>query len=138
GRVAARPAELRRSRSDADRALRVLRSGRVDRHAARLSDVWAASLLLDVADRVAADDDLSTGPVTRLRAYDAEHSTALTQTLAAWLDTFGDVIAAAAAVHVHPNTFRYRLRRLAEVGGIDLADPEARFEAMLHLRLVPR
>jgi len=37
---------------------------------------------------------------------------------------------------VHPNTFRYRLRRLAEIGGIDLNDPEARFAAMLELRLV--
>ncbi|NRQ38284.1 helix-turn-helix domain-containing protein [Nonomuraea sp. NN258] len=137
GRVAARPAELRKSRADADRALRVLHSGRVTRPAARLSDVWVAALLVDVADRVAAEDDPPAGPVTRLRAYDAEHGTALTQTLAAWLDTFGDVIAAAAAVHVHPNTFRYRLRRLAEVGGIDLTDPEARFEAMLHLRLTP-
>ncbi|MGW0586077.1 helix-turn-helix domain-containing protein, partial [Streptomyces sp. NPDC002920] len=33
------------------------------------------------------------------------------------------------------NTFRYRLRRVAEVGGIDLTDPEARFAAMLQLRL---
>jgi DNA-binding PucR family transcriptional regulator len=40
-------------------------------------------------------------------------------------------------VYVHPNTFRYRLRRLAEVGELDLADPEARFAAMLQLRVVP-
>jgi len=57
-------------------------------------------------------------------------------TLRAWLDAFGDVNAAAAAVYVHPNTFRYRLRRLADVGGIDLGDPEARFAAMLQLRVV--
>jgi PucR C-terminal helix-turn-helix domain len=37
---------------------------------------------------------------------------------------------------VHPNTFRYRLRRLTEVSGIDLADPEQRFAAMLQLRAV--
>jgi DNA-binding PucR family transcriptional regulator len=46
------------------------------------------------------------------------------------------VIAAAGAVYVHPNTFRYRLRRLAEVGALDLDDPEARFAAMLQLRVV--
>jgi DNA-binding PucR family transcriptional regulator len=39
-------------------------------------------------------------------------------------------------MYIHPNTFRYRLRRLAEVGGIDLADPEARFAAMLQLRVL--
>jgi hypothetical protein len=37
---------------------------------------------------------------------------------------------------VHPNTFRYRLRRLTEVSGINLADPEQRFAAMLQLRAV--
>ncbi|XVU28333.1 helix-turn-helix domain-containing protein [Actinoplanes sp. CA-054009] len=56
-----------------------------------------------------------------------------------WSDNaFGDAVAAAAALHVHPNTFRYRLRRLAEVGDLDLTDPEARFGAMLQLRLFPQ
>ncbi|MFD1050894.1 helix-turn-helix domain-containing protein, partial [Kibdelosporangium lantanae] len=52
------------------------------------------------------------------------------------LDAFGDVIAAASALHVHPNTFRYRLRRLTEISGLDLTDPDARFAAMLQLRVV--
>ncbi|MFF8717468.1 PucR family transcriptional regulator, partial [Streptomyces sp. NPDC015184] len=138
GRLAARPAELRRSRTDADRALRVLGSGRTRRRAARLSDVYAAALLEELTDRIAAEDDLPDGPVVRLLAHDEQHDTALTDTLDAWLSTFGDVPAAAAAVHVHPNTFRYRLKRLAAVADIDLADPEARFEAMLQLRLRPR
>jgi DNA-binding PucR family transcriptional regulator len=46
------------------------------------------------------------------------------------------VVAASAAVYVHPNTFRYRLRRLAEVGRIDLTDADARFAAMLQLRML--
>ncbi|MEV2253806.1 helix-turn-helix domain-containing protein [Streptomyces sp. NPDC050147] len=33
---------------------------------------------------------------------------------------FGDVISASAAMHVHPNTFRYRLKRLSKVSGIDV------------------
>ena len=45
--------------------------------------------------------------------------------------------AAAAACFVHPNTFRYRLRRVAEVGAFDLHDPDARFAAMLELRTRP-
>jgi DNA-binding PucR family transcriptional regulator len=58
-------------------------------------------------------------------------------TLRCWLDAFGDVPAAAERAHVHPNTFRYRLRRLAEVAGLDLSDPDQRFAAMLQLRLLP-
>ncbi|MDX3319690.1 helix-turn-helix domain-containing protein [Streptomyces sp. ME03-5684b] len=66
---------------------------------------------------------------------DQERGTDLVATLRAHLDAFGDIAAAEAAVHVHPNTFRYRLRRLTEVGGIDLGDADARFAAMLVLPL---
>ncbi|MER7278692.1 helix-turn-helix domain-containing protein [Dactylosporangium sp. NPDC000244] len=135
GRVAERPTDLRRSRADGDRVLRVLARGHSRPRVARLPEVYVASLLEDLSDRIAAEEDVPDVAVVRLRAHDARHQSAFTETLAAWLDSFGDVPAAAAAVHVHPNTFRYRLKRIAEVSGIDLADPDDRFEAMLQLRL---
>jgi DNA-binding PucR family transcriptional regulator len=137
GPVVADPADLPQARACADRALRVLRSGRGATRVARLADVHVEALLLDLQDLVTVRGDQPTGPVARLLGYDELHGTNLVETLRAWLDAFGDVIAAAAAVYVHPNTFRYRLRRLAEVGELDLADPEARFAAMLQLRVVP-
>jgi hypothetical protein len=137
GPVARDTAGLSGARASADRALRVLRTGTGgERRVARLADVHVEALLLELRDLVAARGDRPTGPVARLLAYDGRHNAKLTPTLRAWLDAFGDVPAAAVAMHVHPNTFRYRLRRLAEVGGIDLADPEARFAAMLQLRVV--
>ncbi len=137
GPVARSAAELPEARDSADRALRVLRSGSgAGRRVALLADVHVEALLLELQDLVAARGDRPTGPVARLLAYDEQHHAHLVETLRAWLDAFGDVIAASAAVHVHPNTFRYRLRRLAEVGGFDMADPEARFAAMLQLRVV--
>ncbi|XVU28343.1 PucR family transcriptional regulator [Actinoplanes sp. CA-054009] len=129
-------ATLPAARASADRALRVLRSG-CGRRVARLSDVYTAATVLEMRDSVAARGDTPTGPLAKLLAYDAEHNADLVETLSAWLNAFGDAVAAAAALHVHPNTFRYRLRRLAEVGDLDLNDPEARFGAMLQLRLFP-
>jgi hypothetical protein len=58
----------------------------------------------------------------------------LTETLRAWLDHQGEVAAAAAALHVHPQTVRYRLARLRDLLGPALDDPEARFELALALR----
>ncbi|MGW5748480.1 PucR family transcriptional regulator [Amycolatopsis sp. NPDC003861] len=137
GPVARSAAELPEARGSADRALRVLRSGSgAGRRVALLADVHVEALLLELQDLVAARGDRPTGVVARLLDYDARHHAHLVETLRAWLDAFGDVIAASAAVHVHPNTFRYRLRRLAEVGGFDLTDPQARFAAMLQLRVV--
>lgn len=137
GSVAADGAGLPRSRAGADRALRVLRAGHGEGPIARITDVHIEALLLELTDLIAERGDRPTGPVARLIDYDAKHHTCLVETLRAWLDAFGDVVAASAAAYVHPNTFRYRLRRLAEVGELDLGDPGARFAAMLQLRLWP-
>jgi hypothetical protein len=138
GQVAFDAAGLPAARACADRALRVLRAGPgtrpAGRRVARLADVHAEVLLMELRDLAAAHGDRPTGPVARLSGYDGEHGTNLVETLRAWLDAFGDVAAASAAMFVHPNTFRYRLRRLTQVSGIDLADPEQRFAAMLQLR----
>lgn len=136
GRVARDAAGLTRSRADADRALRVLRSRGVCRRVARAADVYTESLLLRLGDLAGPDAQAPTGPVARLLDYDREHGGMLTPTLQAWLDAFGDVIAAAAAMNVHPNTFRYRMRRITEVSGFDPDDADARFAAMLQLRLL--
>ncbi len=137
GQVAFDAAGLPAARACADRALRVLRAGAEGpagegtagggrgRRVARLADVHAEALLMELRDLAAAHGDRPTGPVARLSGYDAEHGTNLVETLRAWLDAFGDVAAASAAMFVHPNTFRYRLRRLTEVSGIDLSRPGA-------------
>ena len=138
GSVAADVAGLERSRQEAERAVRVLRSRAADRQVARLRDVQPDALVLEMADRAAARREVPTGPIERLEQYDAQHDAQLVETLQAWLDHFGDVPAAARAVYTHSNTFRYRLRRVAEVGAIDLEDPDQRFAAMLQLRIWPR
>jgi DNA-binding PucR family transcriptional regulator len=144
GQVAFDAAGLPAARACADRVLRVLRAaethgagtGTRGPRVARLADVHAEALLMELRDLAAAHGDRPTGPVARLSAYDAEHGTNLVETLRAWLDAFGDVAAASAAMYVHANTFRYRLRRVTEVSGIDLTDQEERFAAMLQLRAV--
>lgn len=124
------------SGATATRVLRVLREGHAARRVARLPDVHAQSLLLELRDLAAARGERPVGPVARLIAYDEHNGSDLTETLEAWLDALGDVRAAAAALFVHPNTLRYRLRRLEEVSGLDIADPEQRFAAMLQLRIL--
>ncbi|TAN31738.1 PucR family transcriptional regulator [bacterium] len=43
---------------------------------------------------------------------------------------------AAAALHVHPNTLRYRLERASALTGLDLRDPEVRFRLQLAVQLL--
>ncbi len=58
----------------------------------------------------------------------------LEATLLSWLRWQGSVAAVAAELHVHTQTVRYRLARLRECFGVQLDQPDARFELELALR----
>ncbi|WP_262402082.1 helix-turn-helix domain-containing protein [Actinomadura sp. CNU-125] len=77
------------------------------------------------------------GPVGALRDHDAARGTSFLPTLAAWLDHFGDPKGAAAELRIHPNTLRYRLRRMHEATPIDLASPQVRLALRLQLAALP-
>ncbi|HEX6468869.1 MAG TPA: helix-turn-helix domain-containing protein [Streptosporangiaceae bacterium] len=136
GTVALDVSGVARSRSCVDRVLRLLRDGRIDRRVGRLEELQGEALLMELRDLAAARGDRPTGPLARLIEYDRRRGGNLVPTLRAWLDAFGDVVAAADSLFVHQNTFRYRLRRVAEVGDVDLSDPDQRFAAMLQLRVL--
>jgi len=70
-------------------------------------------------------------PLARLPGAGPERMAA---TLRAWLDHQGNVPAAARALGIHPQTVRYRLRRLRALLGDALDDPAVRFELALALR----
>ncbi|MCA1672409.1 MAG: helix-turn-helix domain-containing protein [Actinobacteria bacterium] len=76
------------------------------------------------------------GSVQELAEHDEQKNTAYLETLRAYLDAFGDIPTAAASVNVHPNTFRYRLRRLLELFSLDISDPDQRLVIELQLRLI--
>jgi hypothetical protein len=124
------------SRSCVDRVLRVLREGRVNQRLGTLDELQGEALTIELRDLAATRGEEPTGALARLIDYDRRHHANLVETLRAWLDAFGDVAAAAESVFVHQNTFRYRLRRVAELGAIDLTDPDQRFAVMLQLRVL--
>jgi DNA-binding PucR family transcriptional regulator len=135
GRTTESLAEVALSRREADRALRVLQTDRRGRRIARFDTVQAESLLLRLADLVVEDGELHLGPLATLIEYVRRHEIGFVETLVAYLDAFGNVSDASQAVHLHPNSFRYRLRRLCEISGLDLNDPDVRLATMLQLRL---
>ncbi|WP_432876708.1 PucR family transcriptional regulator [Kribbella sp. CA-245084] len=135
GRVADTVEDLRRSREDAELAARTLRHLDGSRRVALAEDLLVDSLFVELRAQLDAADRGPSGAYERLLAYDRLRGAHLVETLAAWLSALGDVTKAAATVQVHPNTFRYRLMRVEEVGEIDLTDPEERFALNLQHRL---
>jgi DNA-binding PucR family transcriptional regulator len=57
------------------------------------------------------------------------------ETALAYIDHRGNAVAMAAALHLHPQTVRYRVKRLRELLGPQLDDPGARFELEVALRM---
>ena len=123
------------SRREADEVLDVLAQGG-GAGVASIEAMRAQVVVHRLRQLAAANPELHQGKIAALAEQDAAKGTAWVATLRAYFDAFGDMAEAAARVNVHPNTFRYRLRRITEVFGLDLSDPDERLVAELQLRFL--
>ncbi|WP_017571863.1 helix-turn-helix domain-containing protein [Nocardiopsis halotolerans] len=136
GSLVERLGDVPDSRAEADRVLDAM--GRdPDRSAewevATISDVRSRVLISETLARLREDPSLRDPRVSRLIEHDRAGGADLVHSLLAYLEAFGDARAAAARLHIHPNTLRYRVRRAASVSGIDLGDPGERLFTQLQL-----
>ncbi|HYB35437.1 MAG TPA: helix-turn-helix domain-containing protein [Mycobacterium sp.] len=99
-----------------------------------LAEARTTVLLDEIVTLVGADERLVDPRVRDLRAHDP----VLAETLRVYLDSFGDIAAAAHWLHVHPNTVRYRVRRIEKLLSTSLADPDVRLLLSLGLRATER
>ena len=121
------------SRQAADQVLRVL-SG-TGRQVAAVEEVRSETILLALREYARRDPQLLEGKLGALVEHDRTRRSAFVETLRAYLDAFGDIPSAAAATGVHPNTFRYRLRRLSSLADLRLDDPVERLVTELQLHI---
>jgi purine catabolism regulator len=87
-------------------------------------------LLADDAVRAFAE-----GLLRPLREHDSTSRGDLVASLAAWLSHHGQWDAAAADLGVHRHTLRYRMRRVEEILGRSLDEPDVRMELWLALKV---
>jgi sugar diacid utilization regulator len=78
------------------------------------------------------------GPIARLVEYDRDQSGDLVDTLKHWFACIGDARLCAERMGLHGNTVRYRIRRVEEVAGVSLSDPDDRLLLELQVRLLVR
>ncbi|MGP3638300.1 PucR family transcriptional regulator, partial [Streptomyces sp. 24-1644] len=121
--------------------LRVLREresrGRAEGEPRRATaaEVGPSLDVLRVLDAARPLWEAGSGPVHDLVRADLAAGGELVRSLAAYLDTSGDVARAARRLVLHPNTLRYRLRRARERFGVDIDDPDTRLLLTLAVRL---
>ncbi|MGU3432367.1 PucR family transcriptional regulator [Actinomycetes bacterium M1A6_2h] len=122
------------ARTEVDRVL----DGTTTERVTTLADSLTSVLLGEILDLVATRDDLHDPRLDALVAYDAKNASDMRRSVEAYLEAFGDVRAAADSLLIHPNTLRYRIRRVEKITGIDLSDPAARLLTAIHLAALAR
>jgi len=126
------PAELRDSWTLAKAALRALEAGAIEPGGVvRAEDHLGGLLLFEGSGLVARIAARRLAPLEPLTARARER---MRETALAYLRHRGNAVAMAGALHIHPQTARYRMVRLHELFGEDLDDPDARFELEIALR----
>lgn len=73
--------------------------------------------------------------IEKLIKYDSEHRTNLLSTLEAFIDHDSNVNETAKKLHVHMNTLNYRLKRITEIGEVDLKNTNTKLSLYLELKI---
>jgi hypothetical protein len=128
--------ELPRARRQVDRLLALCgRRGPGRGDIIHVPDERDNLVLAEMADAARDVEALQAGVISKIAGYDRDHGTAYVPTLRAWFEAGGDVATAAARLHVHANTFRYRIARTSTLFGLRLDQPDERLLLHLQLRL---
>jgi DNA-binding PucR family transcriptional regulator len=122
------------ARAEVDRVLDSAERHPILGQVTSLAEARTTVLLDEIVTLVGTDERLVDPRIRDLRAQDP----VLAETLRVYLDSFGDIGAAAASLQVHPNTVRYRVRRIEKLMSTSLADPEVRLLFSLGLRVLER
>lgn len=132
GAVVERPEDVHRSARDIELMRRLpLPAGGLHRPAGLRSDL----VLEELRELLADSEALAAGPGARLARSDMRNGTDYVRTVRAFVDALGNTQVAARELGVHPNTVRYRLRRIQQEADIDLDDPGQRLALDVELRL---
>lgn len=130
GGAAATTADLPRSRREALETLALTEASAVTTH----EESWAALTVRHAT--MGLDLELVGGPVLGLEAHDRDHGTRYVETLRAVLQHRGDPNQAAQILHVHPNTLRHRMKRMAGVAELDLGRATSRLALLIQLESI--
>lgn len=120
------------SRREADECL-ALHAARPELPPVAYDESWDRIVLRRLRAVTAAGRVPERGPVAELRRHDRRHGTHYVPTLRAWLAAHGDIPVTAASLDVHPNTVRYRLRRMDAITHLATGHPDQRLAMIVAL-----
>ena len=133
GTLCVQPADFPRSYTQAQLALKLQFSAGWPPQVTVFDNLGIYQLLSEIAD-VGSVESFVQQWLGALLDYDDIRHGRLVETLSQYLESGGHYDTAAKALSLHRNTLRYRLRRIRELSGFDLSDPDVRFNLQLATR----
>lgn len=132
GRVTTRVAHVPKSKSDADKVVAYLRATPGER--AGSSDSLRTQItLMRLVEILESQFEPVPDALRPLAMLEDEDRDEALRTLDAYFTHPGNASEAARQLHIHPNTFRYRIAKVADLLGLDLEDRDARLLVELEL-----
>ena len=98
------------------------------------NEIHDKALLRDVNELVSGWRGGTSAAFRSLVEHDSKHGSEYVETLTQLMEAFGNAALVAQRLHLHPNSVRYRIKRIAEISGVDLTDGNARLALELELR----
>ena len=126
-------AEIPRSYRQAQLALEFIRSGHQASSLVSFESLGVFEILADTKDPDTVQRFMSTWLGALLEHDEMRHGE-LVRTLSTYLEAGQNYEHSATLLGVHRNTLRYRMRRIGEISGFDLGDPDVRFNLQLACR----
>lgn len=90
---------------------------------------------LDVIMEKKRHDNYENPALVKLLKYDTVNKTQLLETLEVFLNKDSNINEAAKELHIHVNTLTYRLKRISEIGEIDLKNPNQKMTLYLDIKI---
>lgn len=125
GRTTVRLSHAPVSKADADRVITYLQRTPGERMGS-VNTLRTQIALMRLVEILGGQFEPLPDPLRRLAPLEPADRDEALRTLDAYFTHPGNVSQAARQVHVHPNTFRYRLAKVADLLGVDLDDRDAR------------
>ncbi|CAM3507572.1 PucR family transcriptional regulator [Polaromonas hydrogenivorans] len=130
----AQPTDLPRGLGQARQALMAAQSFPERLGLCCFEELGVLELLVAIRDRNLLDRFVN-ATLGSLLQHDLAHHAALTQTLEAWTQANGNLVAAAQRLGVHRNTLNYRMQQIQSLTGLDLNDAQHRLNIAIALMI---
>lgn len=91
---------------------------------------------LDVILEKRVQDQFENHSLKKLTDYDLRHNSNLVETLEVFLNNDNNINEAAKELNVHMNTLSYRLKRISEIGNINLKDVNQKMTLYIDIKLM--